>query len=108
MMNLRAKVTFKGAPLVGATIEMTPYDFLGENFLASEGETDSYGYAFMAVPKDQLPKTQQHNFGMQVGLYKVAITHPDRKIAPKYNDETTLSVDLSPNEANTGVEFKLR
>lgn len=108
MMNLRVQVSHRGQPLVGASIEMTPYEFLGENFKPSEGETDSYGYAFMAIPKDQLPESQQLSHGMQVGLYRVAISHPERKIPAKYNDETELSVDLSPDEANTGVQFKLK
>ena len=108
MMNLRVQLNYRNQPLTDALITMTPYEFLGENMLASEGETDAYGYAFMAVPKDKLPKSQQTNFGMQVGLYKVEITHPARKIPAKYNDETELSVDLSPNEANTGVRFNLK
>lgn len=108
MMNLRTQLTFRGEPLTGAMIQMSPYEFLGENFLASEGKTDSYGYAFMAVPKDKLPKSQQAVYGMQIGLYKVSITHPELKIPAKYNVETELSVDLSPDEANTGVNFKLK
>ena len=108
MMNLRVQVSHRSQPLVGATIEMTPYEFLGENFKPSEGETDAYGYAFMAIPKDQLPESQQLSHGMQVGLYRVSISHPERKIPARYNEETELSVDLSPNEANTGVQFKLK
>jgi len=108
MMNLRVQVSHRGQPLTEATIEMTPYEFLGENFLPSEGKTDSYGYAFMAIPKDQLPESQQLSHGMQVGLYRVSISHPERKIQAKYNDETELSVDLSPGEANTGVQFRLK
>ena len=108
MMNLRAQLNYRGQPLTDANITMTPYEFLGDQVLASKGETDSYGYAFMAVPKENLPSTLQTNFGMQVGLFKVAITHPDAKIPAKYNDETELSVDLSPNEANTGVMFNLK
>lgn len=108
MMNLRAEVKYRGQPLDGAVISMTPYEFLGENVLAAEGQTDTYGYAFMAIPKDRLPKSQQLNYGMQVGLYRVSITHPDRNLPARYNDETELSVDLSPSEANTGVRFLLK
>ena len=108
MMNLRVQLSYRGQPLPDAEVTMTPYEFLGDQMLASEGTTDRYGYAFMAVPKANLPKTQQTNFGMQVGLYEVAITHPAIALPDKYNTATTLSVDLSPNEANTGVTFKLR
>lgn len=108
LMNLRVEIQFRGNSLPDAHIEMTPYAFLGENVLPASGTTDSYGYAFMAIPKERLPKSQQATHGMQVGLYKVSITHPDVEIPAKYNTATELSVDLSPLEANTGVQFKLK
>ena len=107
LMNLRAQVTYRGQPLTDASISMTPYVFLGPNVLAAEGVTDAYGYAFMAIPKENLPKSQQTNFGMQVGLYQVSINHPALANA-KAEANSTLSVDLSFNEANTGVTFHLK
>ena len=108
MMNMRVELRFRGQPLPDANVTMTPFEFLGENMHTSEGVTDTYGYAFMAVPQERLPKSQENNYGMQVGLFKVSITHPDRKIPEKYNVATELSVDLSPDEANTGVRFNLK
>ena len=106
LMNLRVQLTYRRQPLTGANITMTPFAFLGPRVLESSGVTDAYGYAFMAIPKDQLPKSQQTNFGMQVGLYQVTIEHSE--LGDKYSAESTLSVDLSPNEANTGVVFHLK
>lgn len=108
MMNLLAEVKYKGQHIEGALVELTPYAFLGENFKGCSGKTDRYGFASIRIPKDQLPKSQQGVFGVQVGLYQVSITHPNKKIPAKYNDESELSVDLSPLEANTGLNFNLR
>ena len=107
MMNLRAEVRYRGQPLRGARVEMIPYAFLGDDLQAAEGETDNYGYAFLAIPKANLPKSQQTNHGMQVGLYRVSISHPKQDLPARYHEDTVLSVDLSPNEANTGVRFDL-
>lgn len=108
LMNLRAQVTFRRKPLTRAQIEMVPFEFLGNNVLPAQGKTDRYGYSFMAIPKDRLPKSQHGTHGMQVGLYRVSITHPEIDIPARYNTATELTVDLSPTEANTGVKFDLR
>lgn len=108
LMNLRAQVTYRRKPLTRARIEMIPYEFLGSNVLSSQGKTDRYGYSFLAIPKDSLPKSQQGTHGMQVGLYRVSITHPEIDIPERYNTSTELTVDLSPAEANTGVRFDLK
>jgi hypothetical protein len=108
LMNLRVQVDFRGTPLTEAAIEMTPYAFLGPKVLPAKGETDQYGYAFVAIPKDLLPDSQQGTQAMQIGLYRVSITHPTVELAAKYNTETELSVDLSSSESNTGIRFRLK
>lgn len=108
LMNLRVQLELRGMPLTDADIRLTPFEFLGRNVLPATGTTDQYGYAFMAIPKDLLPDSQQATHGMQVGLYRVSITHPTVKLAQKYNQKTELSADLSAAEANTGIHFRLR
>ena len=49
---------------------------------------------YNSIPKDLLPASQQGTHGMQVGLYRVEVIHPERNIAAKYNTDTELSVDL--------------
>lgn len=107
MMNMRANVTFKGKPLPDATVELTPYAFLGENLKPCGGKTDRYGGVFLSIPKDRLPESQQQTFGIQVGLYQVRISHDSAKLPAKYNDETELSVDVAPVDSNNGLTFKL-
>ena len=87
---------------------LVPYEFLGPNVHPAEGTTDRFGFAFMAIPKDLLPKSQQATHAMQVGLYQVLITHPAVELLAKYNEQTELSVDLSSNESNTGIRFALK
>lgn len=108
LMNVRAEIVYRGRPLTEATVKLTPYDFLGENVRAAEGITDRYGFVFLAIPKDQLPSSQQGAHGMQIGLYRVSITHPDINLAPQYNRRSELSVDLSPADSNTGIRFVLK
>lgn len=108
MMNLRVEVRFRGNPLPQARIEMTPYEFFGGELLPAKGKTDPYGYAFMAIPKDLLPDSQKGTHGMQVGLYKVAISHSELQLPARYNDDTELSVDLSSGDSITGVRFELK
>jgi hypothetical protein len=107
LMNLRVQVTFRKQPLTEAQVHLVPCDFLGPHFLPAKGTTDRYGYAFMAIPDDQLPASQRGTHGMQVGLYRVMITHPAIQPPDKYSEQSALSVDLSPAEANSGVSFNL-
>ncbi|MFO0911642.1 MAG: EF-hand domain-containing protein [Pirellulales bacterium] len=107
MMNLRVQVQYRKQPLPDAQVRLTPYEFLGDQFLAAEGVTDQYGYAFLSIPADRLPPSQQGIFGMQVGLYRATVEHPSIKPADKYAAQSPLSVDLSPAEANTGVSLEL-
>ena len=108
MMNLPTDVSFRGRPLANATIEMTPYEFLGDSFKPAKGKTDRYGTAFMEIPKEHLPKHLQMAFGVQTGLYRISITHPDVKIPAKYNVESELSIDLAPADSNARVRFDLK
>jgi hypothetical protein len=108
MMNMRAEVTWNGQHLEGATVKLIPLPFLGDNFHSASGTTDRYGYAFLSVDKRELPPGQQGIFGMQVGLYRVEITHPSVELPARYHSASELGVDLSPADANTGIVFHLK
>ncbi len=108
LMNVRAEVVYRSRPLTDAIVKLTPYEFLGEKVLAAQGTTDQYGFVFLAIPKDQLPASQQGVHGMQVGLYRVSIKHPAIDLPAQYNRQSELSVDLSPADSNTGIRFVLK
>ncbi len=50
--------------------------------------------------------------GVQPGLYRVKVTHPDKDIPAKYNEETTLGLDLAPEVSGYSsvdrFKFKLK
>ena len=106
LMNIRCEVTWNGTPLTEAVVEMEPLPMLGDNFFSARGTTDRYGFAFVNV--EEAPASLAGTFGMQLGLYTVRITHPTVSIPEKYNTQTTLGVDLSPADANSGLAFHLR
>jgi hypothetical protein len=108
LMNVRCEVQLNGQPLVGAEIRLTPYPFLGDNFYPAAGATDRYGFAFLRVLPEEAPESLHGAYGVQVGLYRIAITHPTIALPAKYSTQSELSVDLSPVDGNTGIRFLLK
>ena len=103
-----AVVKLDRVPLDGATVRLEPEPFLGDAVKPAEGVTDRAGMARIAVPDELLPEEQRGLNAMQVGIYKVRITHPSRKIPAKYNEQTTLGFELDPkNVSATTPTFDL-
>jgi len=96
-MNVTCRVFFKGKPLVGAEVVYEPEEFMGGAVCAASGTTDEDGVAGM-VADELVDPTMQ---GMHTGLYKIRVTHPEKDLAPKYNTETELFVELSPLDMMT-------
>ncbi len=95
-------VSYRGEPLEGATVRLVPEAFMGD-IPEATGETDFDGNCSVATP-DGLE-------GAVPGIYKVEITHPETKLAAKYNTKTKLTIALDPTNpyATEGVPtFKLR
>lgn len=96
------RVTYRGGPLVGATVKLVPESFMGDAPSAS-GETNEDGVCDV-MGEDGL-------IGTVPGIYKIEITHPEAKIPAKYNTETTLSTALDTTNpyAQSGTpEIRLR
>ena len=79
------QVTYRGRPLEGATITLTPMPFMGE-IAGASGETDIEGMCSVQGD-DGKP-------GAIPGIYRVEITHPDVKLSSKYNTDSNISVAL--------------
>lgn len=79
------QVLYQGRPLAGATVTLVPMQFMGDIFAAT-GETDDEGMCSV-MGEDGKP-------GAVPGIYRVEITHPEKKISAKYNTESTMSVAL--------------
>ena len=91
---INCTVLFDGIPLSGAVVRFIPEKFLGEEIKAAEGVTNSSGNAAMGIPADELPKELRRHSFLRVGIYRVEITHPVRKIPAKYNTDTELGFEF--------------
>ena len=106
MIEQTCKVFLNNVPLDGAEVVFEPEEFLGGSIETARGTTDANGTASLIIPEvvEQDPTLT----GLRTGLYKVKITHPGVEIPPKYNEQTTLTIELSPIENIIPPVFRLR
>lgn len=95
--SLSCFVTLKGKPLQGALVEFVPEAFLGAGIKPATGTTDKQGYAVMSLGQEHLPPDLQSFRGMHLGMYRIQITHPTKKIPAKYNTESVLGETVRPS-----------
>ena len=88
-------VLLDGAPIEGAVVKFVPEDFLGTEVKAAVGTSNSRGVVHVGIPQEDLPEDLKGINGMQLGLFKVEITHPDHNIAAIYNTQTTLGEECA-------------
>jgi hypothetical protein len=93
LTQLRTRVTYRGRPLSGATVVFDPESYLGEEIQPAKGTTDAHGSAQMSVATEHLPEHVQNMRLVHCGTFKVRITHPQIKLPPMYNTETTLGYE---------------
>ena len=101
--SFSCRVIYRGRPLEGANVVLTPEPFMGTGVEGASGETNFDGQCSVTGDDGKI--------GAVPGIYKVEITHPDFTISPKYNSETTLSVALDTTNpyAQVGVpEFRVK
>lgn len=92
------QVTLDGKPLEGATVKYVPDPMLGENTTQpAEGVTDSSGIAQLCVAPEYIPEDLRDRKMLQVGLYRVEITHPSLEIPARYNTNTELGFEVHPD-----------
>ena len=84
-----------GRPLVGARVLLVPEPFLEGAVKPASAETDSTGLAGLSMAAEDLPEGVR--FGLQNGLYKIKVSHPDVKIPAKYNEQTELGLEVPPH-----------
>jgi hypothetical protein len=91
-------------PIEGAKVRVIPESFLAEAVQPGEGVTNARGIA-KPVTVDAPPGLP----GIEMGLYRVQITHDTVKIPARYNSQTELGFELSPLERNRDTfEFRLK
>lgn len=94
MITLSCSVNLDGSPLSGATVKFIPEAFLGPEIKESDGVTNASGTAALGIPAEELPKELRRHSLMRVGIYRVEVTHPTKKIPAKYNTETELGFEF--------------
>jgi hypothetical protein len=104
---ITCSVALDGSPLSGATVKFVPEKFLGDKIKTAEGITNGAGIASMSIPAEELPKELRRTAALRVGIYRVEITHPTRKIPPKYNTESELGFDFHAGDHVQPPVFKL-
>jgi hypothetical protein len=107
LTTLNCSVYLDGSPLAGATVKFVPEKFLGEEIQTAEGITDQSGTASLSIPTEDLPKELRRVPAMRAGIYRVEITHPTKKIPPKYNTETELGFDFHATDHIQPPTFNL-
>jgi hypothetical protein len=107
MTQVNCSVTLDGQPLSGATVKFVPEAFLGDKVPPAEGVTNSSGGASMGIAPEELPKELRRHSLMRVGIYRVEITHPTKKIPPKYNTESQLGFEFHSVGHLRSPEFHL-
>lgn len=107
IFSLGCQVSYKGRALDGATVRLIPEPFLGDALKPAYGVTRSSGTAVLAIMPEDLPADLRTIRGVQTGLYKVEVFHPNLDIPPEYNDETTLGWEISPADQASGIRIKL-
>lgn len=100
-------VQLDGRPLGGATVKLIPEPFLGEAIQVASGTSEANGQVVLAILSDQLPAAQQRIRGVQLGLYKVEVTHPRGLLPEKYNVHTELGCEVTPESVLKSPRFEL-
>ena len=94
----------KGRPLPDATVEMVPAPFMEGLIAPANGVTEADGVATMDA------KLSARRATVNLGFYRIKVNSDKKKIAAKYNEQTTLGVEVAPvaDSMDTNVVFDLK
>jgi hypothetical protein len=105
---MHCRVTLDSRPLRGARVRLIAEAFLGSDMKSAEGVTDGSGTAAIGISENDLPEKLRTMKAMQLGLYRVEVTHPTAVIPAKYNTQTTLGYELHPMNSDDLAVFRLQ
>ena len=106
VMRFEPRVLLNGKPLANALVEFVPERAMAEIIKPASGVTSRSGYVEIVIAAEDLPPDTPY-VGMHMGLYKVKITHPKRKIPARYNTETELGQEVT-RDLGYGVSINLK
>jgi hypothetical protein len=108
LTSFECRVLFDNRPLARAEVRLVPEAFLGGEVKAGSGITDGSGSVTVAIADEELPEEVRGLKKMQLGVYRVEVTHPSIKIPARYNSSTTLGHEIHPLDPEEPVVFRLR
>lgn len=96
-LTLSCAVYLDGAPLDGATVTFKPEKFLGSAYKPARGVSHN---------GEVEPVTEGDSIGLALGMYRVEVSKLDgagnETIPAKYNSETILGCEISPETGSRG------
>lgn len=103
-------ISLNGEPLNGAIVTFEPEAFFGGTIPKASAKVKRNGLASLSIAEEDLPAGAPKVSGLvRPGLYRVKVTHPDKKLPAKYNTKTELGVEVSPDTTRGGsFSFKLK
>jgi hypothetical protein len=108
LTSVGVQLTLDGRPLSGAKVRLVPEEFMGGAVKTAEGVTDRDGSASIGMSDEDLPERLRGMKMIQLGVYRVEVTHPSVKIPTKYNTQTTLGYENNWTNPDEAVVFRLR
>jgi len=107
MMSLDCRVTLAGRPLAGATVAFDPEPYLADDLPPARGVTNASGSAAIGIPADKLDRRHRGVVAFNPGVYKIRITHPEIQVPAKYNEQTTLGLEMSMQTRPAVLQLEL-
>jgi hypothetical protein len=77
--TVNCRIVQEGRPIAGADVRFVPEPFLGDALQPATGKTDNQGRVNPAVADEKLPEDKKGLRVMQLGVYRVEVTHPSVK-----------------------------
>ena len=97
LRGLRLTLLYGGRPLKDAEVTLVPEPYLGDEPIEATGKTNGSGVAHVSIPVEALPEDLRaaRVRGVYAGTYRVEVRHPQVKLPAKYNEQTTLGVEVA-------------
>ena len=89
------QIMWNGKPLDGGQAEFVPEPYLARWLKPARATTLASGICSPSLPPEDLP--QGLRMGINCGFYTVRITHPTLKVPPRYNEQSTLGIEIQPS-----------
>lgn len=88
-VSFRMQILYRGRPLPGAQVKLTPEPFVASVLTPATGVTGRDGWVRPATPEFASDPA------MQVGFYRIEVTSPHVEISEDYNVNTVIGVEVS-------------